>query len=229
MLELSGLCVRRDGRLVVDGACLAVSAGQALALLGPSGCGKSSLLWAIAGLLPIDTGIVAIAGAPVQAEPPERRGIGMVFQTAALWPHLTVREHLALPLSAARAEELLETLGLTALADRLPRQLSGGEARRVALGRALAPRPRVLLLDEPLAGVDALAAPELLDAVSAARAAGAAVIYVTHDPREAREACDAAAVMDAGRIVQCAPFAALAAKPATPLVKRFAALLEDRR
>ena len=234
-LELSGVQVGRGGRAVLGGVDLTVPAGSALAVLGPSGSGKSTLLAAIAGLHALDAGRIVLGGevlgAPGLHLPPERRGVGMVFQAGALWPHVTAREHLELPLARwpraerdARVAELLARLGLESLAHRLPHQLSGGEARRVGLGRALAARPRLLLLDEPLSGVDALARPELLELMRASVGDEVAALHVTHDPREARALAARVAVVADGRLVQTGTFDELARDPASPLVRRLVEL-----
>lgn len=235
MLELSGARVVRGDRTVLA-ADLTVGPGERLALLGPSGAGKSTLLAAIAGLLPLAAGSVRIAGRVVSeagfTAAPHERGVGMVFQTAALWPHLSVREHLAIPLAgrpdAARVTALAAQLELAPLLERLPHELSGGEARRVALGRALAAGPALLLLDEPLAAVDALARPALSRLIADA-AARATILYVTHDPAEAASVCPRAAIVEAGRVAQVGTWDELARTPATPLVARFAALARGDR
>ena len=199
-VEVEGLGLRRDGAWVLRGARFALAPGEACAVLGPSGAGKTTLLRLLAGLETPDEGEVRLDGR-VASRPgelllaPRERGVGWVPQGLALWPHLDAFEHAAFPLrvrgaaqaeAAARAGEMLESLGIAALARRRPHELSGGERQRVALARALASRPRLLLLDEPTAALDAdlkSSARELV--LGALRASGAAALYVTHDPAEA--------------------------------------------
>jgi molybdate transport system ATP-binding protein len=211
---------------------LDVAAGECLALAGPSGAGKSSVLRVIAGLRRPDSGRVrcgeatwldTAAGVDVA---PERRGVGYVFQEHALFAHLSAWRNVAFGLGGLprarrreRAHELLERFGIAALADARPATLSGGERQRVALARALAPRPRALLLDEPLSALDArtrAAASRELAAVL--RDAGVPAVLVTHDFAEAALLGDSVAVMDGGRIVQRGAAAELAAAPATAFV-----------
>src|SRR5690606_967283 len=181
------------GTTAVGGVTLDVPTGEVLALLGPSGCGKSSLLRAVAGLEPLAAGALRWDGQPVDHLPVHRRGFGLMFQDGQLFPHRDVAGNIAYGLAdRPRAErerrvgELLELVGLEGYGDRAVTTLSGGEQQRVALARSLAPRPRLLLLDEPLSSLDRslrehLAA-ELRDII---HAAGATAVYVTHDHDEA--------------------------------------------
>mgnify|MGYP001088545073 CR=1 FL=1 len=214
---------------------LAVPAGSCLALAGPSGAGKTSVLRAVAGLLRPDRGRIACGGetwldtAAGIDLPPERRGCGYVFQDYALFGHLSAWRNVAYGLRGvpraqrrAHAQALLERFGVGRLADARPATLSGGERQRVALARALAPRPRALLLDEPLSALDARtradAARELIGLLGAL---DVPVLLVTHDFMEAALLGDEVAVIDGGRIVQRGSAAALAAAPASPFVADF--------
>lgn len=189
-----------DGATVLDGVGLHLDDGDVVALLGPSGSGKSTLLRVIAGLIPPDSGTVSIDGADVTTTPTHRRSVGMVFQDEQLFPHLSVIANVAFGLKMAgmatarrlaRASELLDLVGLSGFEQRDVSELSGGESKRVALARSLAPEPRVLLLDEPLTGLDR----ELHDhlAVEVARIlreVGTTAVWVTHDRGEATAIAD---------------------------------------
>ena len=201
------------GRQVVDEVSLSIEAGRVMCLLGPSGCGKSTTLRMIAGVERPDRGRIAIDGAevfgPGHVLPPEARGVGLMFQDFALFPHLTVAGNVAFGLKgdagqkARRVGELLEKVNLTGFADKHPHELSGGEQQRVALARALAPRPRVMLMDEPFSGLDNRLRDGVRDATLALlKEEGAAVLLVTHEPDEAMRMADEIALMRAGRIVQ---------------------------
>ena len=208
-LETTSIRRRIAGRIVVDDVDLAVHEGELLALVGPSGCGKSTLLRAIAGLEAAD-GRVQLRGIDVSALPAERRRIGLVFQDHALFPHLRVDRnltfgvrHLGRRERAALVDELLELVRLPGMARRYPHELSGGEQQRIALARALAPRPSVVLLDEPFANLDASLRESLRsDVVAALRERRTSAVLVTHDRDEALQVGDRVAVMQAGRILQ---------------------------
>jgi iron(III) transport system ATP-binding protein len=200
---------RLGGRVVVDDLSLSLRAGQVTCLLGPSGCGKTTTLRMIAGVDRPDTGHILIDGQDVTLTPPEARGVGLMFQDFALFPHLTVAQNVGFGLTgdkaarASRAGELLEKVGLSGFGDKHPHELSGGEAQRVALARALAPRPRVMLMDEPFSGLDNRLRDGIRDATLAVlKAEGTAVLLVTHEPDEAMRMADEIALMRAGRIVQ---------------------------
>jgi iron(III) transport system ATP-binding protein len=205
-----------------------VARGQILALFGPSGCGKTTALRLVAGFERPDGGRVEIDGQRVAGGgvyvPPERRRVGIVFQDYALFPHFTVADNVAfgLPRSAARArqvEALLEQVGLGGLGARWPHQLSGGQQQRVALARALAPRPRLLLLDEPFSNLDAALRARVRVEVRAILAeAGLTAVFVTHDRDEALSLADEVAVLEAGRILQIGPPDELYRSPASPTV-----------
>ncbi|QYZ71056.1 ABC transporter ATP-binding protein [Neotabrizicola shimadae] len=212
-LEVQSLSRAFAGRTVVDDVSLSVAAGQVTCLLGPSGCGKSTTLRMIAGVERPDSGLVRIDGqvmfGPAVNRPPEARGVGLMFQDFALFPHLTVAANVAFGLTGDRAAkdrrvaELLEKVNLTGFGPKHPHQLSGGEQQRVALARALAPRPRVMLMDEPFSGLDNRLRDGIRDTtLDILKEEGAAVLLVTHEPDEAMRMADEIALMRRGRIVQ---------------------------
>jgi putative spermidine/putrescine transport system ATP-binding protein len=215
----------------VDGLSLEVPRGALLALLGPSGCGKTTTLRLIAGLERADAGRVLVAGQDVTPLPPEARNMGVVFQSYALFPHMTAAGNVGFGLETrrlpraereARIAEALGLVGLTELASRKPRQLSGGQQQRVALARALAIRPELLLLDEPLSALDAQLRDGVREEIRALqRRLGTTAVFVTHDQAEALAMADLVAVMDRGRLEQCATPEELFERPATPFVAGF--------
>jgi iron(III) transport system ATP-binding protein len=194
----------------VDDVSFELAQGEILALVGPSGCGKTTTLRLIAGLERPDGGTVCLAGRVVASDqvflPPEQRGIGMVFQDHALFPHLTVSENVAFGLRGKDkrpAAELLQLVGLEALARRYPHALSGGERQRVALARALAPGPHLVLMDEPFSSLDAWLREEMREQVrSLLKSAGATAVFVTHDQEEALFMGDRVAVFNRGKLEQ---------------------------
>ena len=206
MLEVRELVVRFGDTVVLDGHSLTVADGEVVALLGASGSGKSTLLRAVAGLVPVTSGSIVIDGAEVTAVPTHRRAVGMVFQDEQLFPHLSVGDNVAFGLKMAgvpvderrgRAAELLAMVGLAGFADRQVANLSGGEAKRVALARSLAPEPRVLLLDEPLTGLDRELHDRLVGEVAAVlRRVGTTAVWVTHDADEATAVADRVVHLD---------------------------------
>ena len=208
-LSVRGIRRVIGGRAVVDDVDLDVATGELVALVGPSGCGKSTLLRAIAGLEPAD-GRVIVGDRDVSALPPERRHVGLVFQDHALFPHLRVDQNLTFGVrSLSRRErstmvdELLDLVRLPGVGRRYPHELSGGEQQRIALARALAPRPPVVLLDEPFANLDASLRDDLrAEGVAALRARGTSAVLVTHDRDEALQLGDRVAVMRSGRLLQ---------------------------
>jgi len=227
-LELVALEKRWPGLTVrVD---LEVGDGRLLALAGPSGCGKSTVLRLCSGLTEPDGGRVMVGGNDVTALGPERRGIGMVFQDYALFPHLTARGNVEYGLSThgvrrrarkAAAMDLLDAVGIAALAGRRPHELSGGERQRVALARTLAIRPAVILFDEPLSSLDATLRTRLrADIRDHQRRFGLTAVYVTHDIGEALAIADETAVMQEGRILQRSTPAELWSRPASAAVAR---------
>jgi putative spermidine/putrescine transport system ATP-binding protein len=230
-LELDGL-TRAYGHLtVVKAVSLAIEKGCFLALLGPSGCGKTTTLRMIAGLERPDAGRVLVGGEDITDLPPHRRGLGVVFQSYALFPHMSVLANIGFGLEMQgvgsserrrRAEAALDMVGLAAHAQKRPRQLSGGQQQRVAVARALAIEPRVLLLDEPLSALDAKLREELRAEMRLIqRRAGTTSVFVTHDQAEALAMADLVAVMNAGRIEQLDTPIAVFERPASPFVARF--------
>jgi iron(III) transport system ATP-binding protein len=217
--------------LAVADVDLDVRPGEMLTVLGPSGCGKTTVLRLIAGLDRPDAGTIEIGGRRVagagSAVPPERRRVGMVFQDVALFPHLSVRDNIGYGLRRdpdrdVRVGELLELIDLTDAGDRMPHQLSGGMQQRVAVARALAPRPDVVLLDEPFSSLDAALRTQLRgDVREILTAAGTAAIFVTHDQDEALTLGDRMAVMVRGRVEQIAPPEVVYGEPASPFVATF--------
>ena len=218
--------VVRDG-FALDVA-LEVAPGEVVALLGPNGAGKTTALRAVAGLQPLTSGSVRLDGARVDGLPPERRRVGLVPQDGLLLPHLSAVDNVAYGLRArgtgraaaqARAREELDRLGLADRAAARPRELSGGQAQRVALARALATDPALLLLDEPLAALDALVRTEVrTDLRARLRGFGGPALLVTHDPVDALVLADRLVVVEDGRVVQEGPPAQVAAQPRTPYV-----------
>ncbi len=212
-LMVDALTRRFGGRAVVSDVSLSVEAGQVTCLLGPSGCGKSTTLRMIAGVERPDNGRITIDGQKVFDQgvnlPPEARGVGLMFQDFALFPHLTVAGNVAFGLKGERDEkmrrvsELLEKVSLSGFEAKHPHELSGGEQQRVALARALAPRPRVMLMDEPFSGLDNRLRDGIRDeTLEVLKAEGAAVLLVTHEPDEAMRMADEIALMRDGHIVQ---------------------------
>ncbi len=212
-LEIRNIVRQFDGRAVVDDVSLTIQAGQVTCLLGPSGCGKSTTLRMIAGVEMQDSGEIYVDGKlicdTVFRVPPERREIGLMFQDFALFPHLSVADNVAFGLKGskaekrARVEELLKRVDLFRFIDGFPHQLSGGEQQRVALARALAPRPRIMLMDEPFSGLDNRLRDGIRDeTLSLLKEEDAAVLLVTHEPEEAMRMADEIALMRSGKIVQ---------------------------
>ncbi len=216
---------------VIKGVNLTVEAGEFCVFVGPSGCGKSTLLRMIAGLEEVTGGTISIGGRDVTDAEPSERGIAMVFQSYALYPHMTVRENIAFGLSlarmpkaeiAAKVAAAAQTLQLEPLLDRKPKALSGGQRQRVAIGRAIVRNPDVFLLDEPLSNLDAsLRAQMRLELTDLQAELKATMVYVTHDQVEAMTMADKIVVLNAGRIEQVGSPMELYRAPATPFVAGF--------
>ena len=230
-VELIGVTKRFGTAAAVRGVSLRVAAGAYCCLLGPSGCGKTTTLRIVAGHEAATEGVVRVGGQDVTAAPPGRRGTAMMFQSYALFPHLSCLDNVAFSLRLrgegkaarrARAAEVLGRMGLEAQAARLPHQLSGGQQQRVALARALMTDPRVLLLDEPLSALD----PELRirmreELKRLQRDLGITFIHVTHSQEEAMALSDVMVVMEGGQVVQAAAPREVFERPASAFVARF--------
>ncbi|WP_323765977.1 sn-glycerol-3-phosphate ABC transporter ATP-binding protein UgpC [Marinovum sp.] len=216
---------------VIKGVDLTIEDGEFCVFVGPSGCGKSTLLRMISGLEEQSSGMIEIGGRDVSRAEPSERGIAMVFQNYALYPHLTVRENIGFGLSLARrpkseiAEKVAavaETLQLGAYLDRKPKALSGGQRQRVAIGRAIVRDPQVFLFDEPLSNLDAALRSQMrIELTELHERLGATMIYVTHDQVEAMTMADKIVVLNGGRIEQVGPPMELYQRPATPFVAGF--------
>jgi putative spermidine/putrescine transport system ATP-binding protein len=230
-LELDNLSKHYGEHAAVAGVTLDVPDGEFLVLLGPSGCGKTTTLRMIAGFVEPSGGMARIGGVDVTYLPPWRRNTGMVFQSYALFPHMTVAENVAFGLEmrkvarpeiTTRAREALRLVRLEGYADRLPRQLSGGQQQRVALARVLAIRPDVLLLDEPLSNLDAKLREEVrVEIRQLQRQLGLTTVMVTHDQEEALTVADRLVVMADGEIRQIGSQRDLYERPANPFVASF--------
>jgi spermidine/putrescine ABC transporter ATP-binding subunit len=219
IISIRGLTKRFGPVVAVDEVSLEIRANEFFALLGPSGCGKTTLLRMLAGFETPDAGVVVIDGRDMTAVPPNRRPVNMVFQSYAVFPHMTVFDNVAYGLRVvrtpageveSRVREALEMTQLAELAGRKPDQLSGGQRQRVALARALVKRPNVLLLDEPLSALDAkLREAMQLELVRLQHTVGITFVIVTHDQNEALSMANRIAVMEDGRVRQVAPPAEL--------------------
>jgi len=215
----------------VDGIDLAIQAGRLTTLLGPSGCGKTTSLRMLAGYLRPTSGRIMIDGTDATSAPPEKRGLGMVFQSYALFPHMTVADNVGYGLKlrrvprderAARVAECLELVGLGDVAARKPKALSGGQQQRVALARAIAIRPKLLLLDEPLSNLDARLRVQMRSEIRRIQSeTGLTVVLVTHDQDEALEMSDEMVLMRSGRIMQHGAPAEVFSAPANRFVADF--------
>ncbi len=211
-LSIESITVSYGGTRVLDGVSLGVERGEMIALLGSSGCGKTTLLRSIAGFVIPDSGTISIDGKDITRLPPEARETAMMFQSYALWPHMSVADNIAYGLRmrgwkkdamAVRVGEMLKLLQLEGFGPRPVTQLSGGQRQRVALGRALAVDPRLLLLDEPMSNLDYKVRLELRHELRALqKRIGITAVYVTHDREEALTLADRIAVIDTGRVVQ---------------------------
>lgn len=232
-LNVRDVAVHYGSVVAVKGAELELEHGQIGCLLGPSGCGKSTLLRAIAGLESLAHGQISLAGITLsdaqQTLPAERRGIGMVFQDIALFPHLTISQNIAFGLKGQskaekdqRVAQLLALVGLEGFEQRYPSSLSGGQQQRIALARALAPKPKLLLLDEPFSGLDATLKETLVPEVRRILLQeNITALLVTHDQQEAFAIADKIALMNAGQIEQCDSPYQVYHQPKTPFVADF--------
>ncbi|WP_159999587.1 ABC transporter ATP-binding protein [Roseomonas sp. 18066] len=211
-LELRGLRKRFDGAEIIRDVDLDIADGEFCVFVGPSGCGKSTLLRLVAGLESVSGGSIRIGGEDMTAKAPRERGIAMVFQSYALYPHMTVRQNIAFGLQAKRSQraaveeklaEVARILELTPLLDRLPKQLSGGQRQRVAIGRAIIREPQVFLFDEPLSNLDASLRGQMrIEIARLHQSLKTTMIYVTHDQVEAMTLADRIVVLNAGRVEQ---------------------------
>ena len=210
MIEIRNLSKQHGERIVADTLCLRVEAGETVAISGPSGSGKTSLLRLIAGLDSPDSGDIRLDGMPADGNRlPHTRGISFMFQSAALWPHMSVAANIEFGLEeisgkqrTARVDQLLKHVGLASFADRSPSTLSGGEARRVALARALAPRRPILLLDEPTSNLDGELREQILQLIAdECRANSTTVLLATHELPDAERLADRCLALRDGRLV----------------------------
>jgi putative spermidine/putrescine transport system ATP-binding protein len=230
-IELVGVTKRFGDTVAVDGVSLTIPHGSYCCLLGPSGCGKTTILRMIAGHETPSSGDVRIAGGSVVGQPPLRRGTAMMFQSYALFPHLTVLDNVAFSLKMrgvardvrhTQGREMLRKVGLERFAERLPAQLSGGQQQRVALARSLITNPRVLLLDEPLSALDEYLRLRMRGELRRIqRELGITFVHVTHTQLEAIAVADLLVVMDQGRIEQASAPRAIFDAPRSPYVARF--------
>ena len=230
-LVLERLSKRFGTHLAVDALSLGVEKGEFVSLLGPSGCGKTTTLQMIAGFVEPTGGAIHLEGRDLLAVKPARRGLGIVFQSYALFPHMTVAENVSFGLEmqrvaaaerTKRVAETLELVGLWAFSGRFPRQMSGGQQQRVALARALVIRPQILLLDEPLSNLDAKLREEMqIELRQIQRSVGTTTILVTHDQAEAMALSDRLVVMNHGRVEQIGPPHEAYERPATAFVAGF--------
>jgi ABC-type Fe3+/spermidine/putrescine transport system ATPase subunit len=230
-IELRAVSKRYGATWAVRDVSIAIAAGEFFTLLGPSGCGKTTALRMLAGFVEPDAGEMLLDGRSVAGVPPWRRDLGLVFQSYALWPHLTIFEHVAFGLRErrlpraeirSRVADALRMVGLDGLGDRRPSQLSGGQQQRVALARTLVVRPRGLLLDEPLSNLDAtLRAQMRVELRRLQGELGITTVYVTHDQEEAMALSTRLAVLDHGTVIQVGTPAELYRRPATRFVAEF--------
>lgn len=225
------LCKSFGGYEASKDISFTIEKGSLIGLLGPSGGGKTTILRMLAGLEQPDSGEILFNGQNVNDLPPQKRGIGFVFQNYALFKHMTVFDNIAFGLTVQKAKkkdieervaELLELTGLAGLAKRYPNQLSGGQKQRVAFARALAPRPQLLLLDEPFAAIDAKVRKELrMWLKEMIRRVGVTTVFVTHDQEEAMEVADEIMIVNEGRLEQKGSPIEIYREPATPFVAHF--------
>lgn len=236
-LRLEGLTKRYDSVAAVDGVTLSVERGEFFTLLGPSGCGKTTILRCVAGILDPDAGRITLNGGDITHRPLWARNVGIVFQSYALFPHLTVERNVAFGLEmrglakreiAGRVEEALAMVQLTGFAKRKPAELSGGQQQRVALARAVVIRPDLLLLDEPLSNLDTRLREDMRGELAVLqRRTGITTVLVTHDIQEAFSVSDRIAVMRQGKVEQIGTPADIYYRPATRFVANFVGPAND--
>jgi putative spermidine/putrescine transport system ATP-binding protein len=230
-LKLTGITKRFDKSVAVDDLSLSIEHGEFVCLLGPSGCGKTTTLRMIAGFETANSGTIELDGMDITRLPPQKRDIGLVFQSYALFPHKTAAENVGFGLKMrklpradidSQVKKALELVRLGHVADRYPRQMSGGQQQRVALARALAIRPRLLLMDEPLSNLDAKLRDEMREEIRRIqKEVGITAIFVTHDQAEALALADRIAVMSEGRLMQIADPTSIYESPANATVDQF--------
>lgn len=234
---LQNISKRFQDVTAVDNVTFDVENGELVTLLGPSGCGKTTVLRMIAGLEEPTDGLVQVGDTVFfdggRSVPPNKRGIGMVFQSFALWPHRTVFQNVSFPLEIqkvppedlkSRVKDALKLVSLAELSHRYPNELSGGQQQRVAVARAIAQKPRVLLMDEPLSSLDTKLREQMRREIrSLQKTLGLTLVYVTHDRAEALELSDRMAIMDHGKLVQIGTPEAVVRNPANEFVAQFLA------
>ena len=230
-LDISGMTKRYNKTTVVDRFALSVREGEFVSLLGPSGCGKTTTLQMLGGFVEPDEGAILLEGRDLIATPPSKRGLGMVFQSYALFPHMTAAQNIAYGLEVRRVgraerdervQKALDLVGLSQYGDRYPRRMSGGQQQRVALARALVIRPRVLLLDEPLSNLDANLREEMqIELRRIQQTTGTTTILVTHDQTEAMALSDRIVLMRAGQIEQIGAPEEVYERPQNSFVAQF--------
>ena len=230
-LEIDRVEVAYGAVRVLKGVSLAIGGGEFVALLGSSGCGKTTLLRAISGFVPVASGAIRVDGRDITHAPPDKREMAMVFQSYALWPHMTVAQNIGYGLRLRRqarseiqrrVDEILAMLKLGGFGQRMVTQLSGGQRQRVALGRALAVNPKILLLDEPLSNLDARIREDVRHEIKALQQSiGITAIHVTHDREEAMVMADRIVILDAGDIVQAGAPEEVYNQPNSPFVAAF--------
>ena len=230
-IAVDNLTKRFGSLAAISDVSLSIEEGEMFTLLGPSGCGKTTLLRLLAGFYMPDAGEIRFGNRVVNALPPDERGIGMVFQNYALWPHMTVSQNVAYGLKLqklpsaqinARVSAMLDQVGLAGLGERYPGQLSGGQQQRVALARALVLNPQMLLLDEPLSNLDAKIRVQVRAEIrKLQKELGITAVYVTHDQEEALAMSDRIAVFSLGKVCQIGPPKTLYERPLTRFVADF--------
>ncbi len=230
-LEVRGVSASYGEVRVLQDISLTIAPGEFVALLGSSGCGKTTLLRSISGFVPVDDGQILLAGQDITNRPPDKRNMAMVFQSYALWPHMTAAQNIGYGLRLRRVPQadlkrrvaaMLDLLGLEGLGERKVTQLSGGQRQRVALGRALAIEPQILLLDEPLSNLDARIRQTVRHEIKALQEQlGITAVHVTHDREEAMVMADRIVILDAGHIVQVGAPEEVYNRPASPFIAAF--------